>query len=193
MGAHFTNPSLPVVKKLIFMFVRALLLNVKEPLSPSLCCFYPLGVFRCQHWLFELKASSQCETLPRYRCQPINLVDSFLPLPFEWRKQHLHLQRYWISKLQFLQPTNLSPPILLWGRPAVSGSGALKSMSRLLRVVGVDSGGFLGECGRSWVCLLCTLHVPRHRVGFMMNTLHLLQVLVFATAFLASIPSRINC
>lgn len=31
----------------------------------------------------------------------------------------------------------------------------------------------------------------RRRVGFMMNTLHLLQVLVFATAFLASIPR--NC
>lgn len=29
----------------------------------------------------------------------------------------------------------------------------------------------------------------RCRVGFMMNTLHLLQVLVFATTFLASIPS----
>lgn len=60
------------------------------------------------------------------------------------------------------------------------------------------TGGFLGECGRSWVWLRCTLHVPQscnrsysmeRRLIWWILASHLLQVPVFATGFLASVSS----
>lgn len=102
------------MQKLIFKFFGALLLKSKEPFNQSLCTTFRLVYFDVNT---NSLTRSQLVSVKRWldSCQPINLVDSFLPLYSEWRKHHLHLQRYWISKLQFLQPTNLSPPILLWG------------------------------------------------------------------------------
>lgn len=65
-------------------------------------------------------------------------------------------------------------------------------MSRLLWVsTAAASSGNVGDHGCVSCALCMHLARTRWRVGFMMNTLHLLQVLVFATAFLASIPSGI--